>query len=658
MKLLHRGPVALLLLAIGCGEAKVEPPAPAPVEISTAVLPDAALREGYDQKVSATGGVPPYSFAITEGQLPAGLMFKAATGQISGIPSAPGRASFKVTATDSAQKSAQKALTLYVTPDPLAITTSTLAEGKESQPYRVVLGARGGVEPYQWRVSTGTVPAGLTLSAEGVLAGSPSFAGGYDLTLRVTDAEAKEATRAVQLVITPLIPMITTATLSRARFGDPYEERLAAGGGHAPYDWSIASGMLPRGVGLDSTGNLAGTPTESGLFVFAVQVRDARMRVDTKSFSLTVLAPLVITSRSLPPVVLNRALDVAFTAQGGLKPYGWSMTGALPRGLTFSGDGRLFGTAVQAGDFPITVRVQDAQGIVRSAQFTIRVNDQIVYTEQPMLAFPPVCTSTRVSYQALDIEVSESFAIQDLSIRVEVDYTDAGRNPQTGGGANNRNFRMKLLLLAPTGDQVVLCGNAAGVRGVSGCEGANGIHTTYPSPTAPDTDMRVLRGKNAQGSWRFLAVVVKPTEAANGMCQQSGTVRTVELTFRDDRSPNPYVVLGGVRTNNLVIDPWVRITGGDPAGENEADLTATLWLVGPNGVREGGKGDDIPDPTHIFTWAAAGLPQGTTVSPDGHVVGGRDTGEGSVTADDGQGNTVRARLLVTPPDWNELVREF
>lgn len=637
----------VLLSAIGCGKAPVVTP-PTPPTIVTSELPAAKLREGYDQKIAVSGGVTPYAFTIITGALPAGLSFQGSTGQITGIPTEPGHRPFTVRVVDAEGQSVEKALTLVVTPDPLVIRTSTLADVKEGEMIRVPLRAEGGVLPYHFSIKTGTIPAGLSLSAEGVISGAATFAGPYDFGVHLEDAEQNRADRSYQLLVAPLVPMITTTTLSRARFGDPFEERLLAGGGHAPYDWSLVTGSLPRGIGLDATGTLAGSPSESGVFSFTVRVQDARGRTDMRSFSLSVLAPLVITTHSLPPIILNRRVDVAMTAQGGLRPYTWSLNGALPANLSFSADGRLSGVPVVGGDYPITVRVQDAQGILRSVQFTLHVNDQIVYTETPMQAFPPVCTSTRVSYTTYEINVGESFTILDVTVRLDIDFND----PQNG------NDKLKVLLFSPEGRQVALCGMGSGVPGGPTCDGNRGVHTVFPTAATPDTEMRVLRGINGHGTWRLAVGVVRPTIAANGMCQQTGTINTVEVTFRDDRSPNPYVLLSPIRTNNLVIDPWVRVTGGDPAGENELYLSATLWTVGPNGVPEAGKGDDVPDPTHVFTWAAAGLPTGTTISPDGHVVSGRRTGQGNLTADDGQGHVLHTPLLVTPPDWNELVRVF
>jgi hypothetical protein len=64
-------------------------------------LPNATLGVPYTQTITAQGGLPPYTYSITAGTLPAGITLDPATGVFSGTPTAPGASSFTMTATDS-----------------------------------------------------------------------------------------------------------------------------------------------------------------------------------------------------------------------------------------------------------------------------------------------------------------------------------------------------------------------------------------------------------------------------------------------------------------------------------------------------------------------------------------------------------------------------
>jgi len=70
--------------------------------------------------------------------------------------------------------------------------------------------------------------------------------------------------------------VITTKSLKNAEQGSAYSTLLAASSGIQPLTWSIASGNLPKGLNLNSaTGEISGTPQESGEFRFIVEVRDS-----------------------------------------------------------------------------------------------------------------------------------------------------------------------------------------------------------------------------------------------------------------------------------------------------------------------------------------------------------------------------------------------
>ena len=96
--------------------------------ISIATLPDGVLGVAYNQTVTVTGGFGAKTFSISAGALPAGLALNAATGAITGTPTAPiGTASFTVTVVDASTppQSDSQALTIDIV-NPLLITSGAL----------------------------------------------------------------------------------------------------------------------------------------------------------------------------------------------------------------------------------------------------------------------------------------------------------------------------------------------------------------------------------------------------------------------------------------------------------------------------------------------------------------------------------------------------
>jgi hypothetical protein len=71
------------------------------ITLSPATLPNGVLGAPYSQTITASGGTAPYTFAVTSGNLPNGLVLNTATGSITGIPTALGTFPFTIRATDS-----------------------------------------------------------------------------------------------------------------------------------------------------------------------------------------------------------------------------------------------------------------------------------------------------------------------------------------------------------------------------------------------------------------------------------------------------------------------------------------------------------------------------------------------------------------------------
>jgi hypothetical protein len=98
---LFGGPLAVGADVLSELEAPQSTPAPtSSLAVVTSALPDATVGASYSQTLSASGGVLPYTWAITTGSLPAGLSLSS-SGAITGTPSSPGSSTFTVEVTDS-----------------------------------------------------------------------------------------------------------------------------------------------------------------------------------------------------------------------------------------------------------------------------------------------------------------------------------------------------------------------------------------------------------------------------------------------------------------------------------------------------------------------------------------------------------------------------
>ena len=97
---------------------------------------------------------------------------------------------------------------------PPAISTASLPNGTVGVSYSSTLTASGGTPPYAWSVVSGSPPPGTTLSAAGVLSGSPTRSGQALFTVQVTDAAGKSTTQALAVTITPSRVSVTPTSSS------------------------------------------------------------------------------------------------------------------------------------------------------------------------------------------------------------------------------------------------------------------------------------------------------------------------------------------------------------------------------------------------------------------------------------------------------------
>lgn len=177
---------------------------PAALSIGTTSLPGAISNTKYTPPaIAAIGGVPPLTWSVVSGTLPAGLALSPTSGQITGVipaGTAPGNYAFTVQAQDqtlpSPGQTARQSLSINLqAPQPLAVTTTVLPSGTTATAYSVPLQASGGIPPYTWTLTSGLPPSSLTLGSNGILSGVPVLAttSPDQFTVQVQDSEAVAA---------------------------------------------------------------------------------------------------------------------------------------------------------------------------------------------------------------------------------------------------------------------------------------------------------------------------------------------------------------------------------------------------------------------------------------------------------------------------------
>jgi hypothetical protein len=180
---------------------------------------------------------------------------------------------------------------------PPDIITTSLPSGRTTIGYgSQQLAATGGVTPYTWSVSAGSLPAGLSLSGGGVVSGTPTTAGTSNFTARVTDAGSQTDDQPLAITINAnSIPDITTTSLPGGTVGVGYNQSVASTGGDVALLWSVAGGSLPAGLALANVNSqdaiISGTPTTEGTSNFTLKLQDVDADSDTQALSISISVP-------------------------------------------------------------------------------------------------------------------------------------------------------------------------------------------------------------------------------------------------------------------------------------------------------------------------------------------------------------------------------
>ena len=166
----------------------------------------------YEAHFQAVGGSGPYTFTVSSGTLPAGLILTPG-GSLFGKPSAEGTFTFTITATDINGCTGQREYTVETECQAITVKPPTLPNGAVGVPYEQILHAVGGHFPYTFTVSMGSLPDGLTLASNGLLSGTPTTAGNFTFTITATDDLGCTGKRQYHVTVTPP-PEITVSPTS------------------------------------------------------------------------------------------------------------------------------------------------------------------------------------------------------------------------------------------------------------------------------------------------------------------------------------------------------------------------------------------------------------------------------------------------------------
>ena len=354
------------------------------ITISPNTLQTPVYNVAYSQTLSASGGSGSYTYALTGGALPAGLSLNTSNGVISGTPTASGSYNFTITATETPSgASASQPYSGTIAAPTITMTPASLSGATTGVPYSQTLSANGGVAPYTYAVTSGTLPAWLSLNtSNGVISGTPTASGSYSFTVTATDKNHATGAQSYTLAVTNQAPVANLVNATVAANSSSNNIPLNITGGTAT-SVAVAS-AASHGVATASGTTISYTPTAgfSGNDIFTYTATGLGGTSSPGTVNITVSAPtLAISPPSVPAATLNTAYPpLALSASGGTAPYSYAVTaGGLPAGLSLNtATGGISGTPTAIATYNFTITATDANGATGSRAYSLDVQAQAV----------------------------------------------------------------------------------------------------------------------------------------------------------------------------------------------------------------------------------------------------------------------------------------
>jgi hypothetical protein len=350
------------------------------ITVTNPVTNTGTVGQPFSQNFTQTGAHGTATFT-TASTLPTGFTLSAA-GVLSGTTNQFGTFPIVVTVTDSNGCTGTGATyNLTINCQTITVTNPVNTSGTVNAAFSEQFTQTGGIGGGNFTTAS-TLPTGLSLSTSGLLSGTPTQSGTFNIDVTFTDGNGCTGTGPTYVLIIGCQTItVTNPANDTGTAGTLFSEQFTQTGAVGTVTWSV-NGALPAGISIaPATGILSGTTTQVGTFPITVTATDSNGCTGTgPTYNLTFNCQTISITNPIQNSVqagssLTPASDWTFSATGILATANWTIdSGTLPSGILLNaGTGVLSGSSTQQGTFPLVVRVTDTNGCFATSSYTLTV---------------------------------------------------------------------------------------------------------------------------------------------------------------------------------------------------------------------------------------------------------------------------------------------
>jgi hypothetical protein len=270
---------------------------------------------------------------------------------------------------------------------PLNFVTVNIDAAQVNVPYKQQLIVEGGMQPYQFHLTSGILPPGVLLdSQKGILSGRPTKAGSQTIYISCIDQGNMEVEREFILEVTEKLVFISQNELPHATEHLDYFFPIQLSGGKAPFVFSLGSGNLPKGLTIQENGVLSGKISQAEEYEFTVNVTDRNNNVIQQTFSLLTCSPLMIQNERLYDGIVGEPYEFTLNASGGYGDYQWMVySGILPSGLQLDDQqGLITGKPDHSLFSTLVILLTDTDNRKTFKDFTFKVAEPLAFASDSL----------------------------------------------------------------------------------------------------------------------------------------------------------------------------------------------------------------------------------------------------------------------------------